>query len=256
MLAGLPALRSFELAESNYTTDSLAAMSSLTALSRLALLRVDNLPPAEALAALAPSLRVLEVHSVVDEMDDFNSILQGLTALESLALDFGLWEEADLVPPALAGLSRLRRLSLSCYSAPPNAPVIINSLQGTWPAAPPALPPSSLRCLALPLPLALALSGSLAASQQLDTLCLLLPSKYAHFEGREWPMLWHFVASHPSLRRLLHEAPAHSQPCSFQLLEALLQLQRRRPSLQVRHLTAPGDRIYCPPACWAELDAA
>ena len=249
--AGLPALRSFELAESNYTTAGLTAVSGLAALTRLMLSRVNSLPPAEALAALAPSLRVLEVHSVVYRMNELNSILSDLTALESLALDIGLWEGADLVPPALAGLSRLSCLSLSCYSAAPDAAAV----QGTPFTPLSTLPFSSLGWLALPLPLAVALSGSLAEAQHLDTLCLLLPSTYAHFDGDPWPMLWQFATTHPSLRRLLYEVRAQSQPCSYQLLDALLQLRLQRPALQVRRLTALDNRTVNPPACWEDLRA-
>lgn len=158
----------------------------------------------------------------------------------------------NLVSPAdaLVGLQRQRRQGASGCASPDNHPV-----QGTWPAALPTLPLLSLRWLALPLPLALAFSGALVEAQHLDTLCLQLPCSYADFDGCQWPMLWQFVTTHPSLRRLLYEVRAHSQPCSYQLLDALLLLQRRRPSLQVRRLTAPAARIYCPPACWAELDA-
>lgn len=94
----------------------------------------------------------------------------------------------------------------------------------------------SLRWLALALALPLEVSDSLVDAQHLDTPCLQLPCTYADFDGYQWPTLWQFVTTHTSLRRLLYEVRAHSQPCSYQLLDALLLLQRRRPSLQVRHL--------------------
>lgn len=256
MLAGLPALRCFELCSSVYTSGSLAAISSLTTITRLRLDRVESLPPQEALAALAGSLRVLEVHSLTLNTRALNDGIQVLTGLESLALDLADWEDhSPSVPPAVAALPQLQRCSLTFYCMDSGAP-----LQGAWLPPLAALPFDSLRWLALPLQLALASQPVLAQAHRLHTLCLELSEMETSdaYDSGQWAGFWRFVASHPPLRCLLYQASEGEDPgpAVFMLLDALLLLQRRRPALEVRRLVDPADRIDSPPACWAEMHAS
>ena len=249
VLAGLPALRCLELCDSAYSSGSLAAISSLTALTRLALCIVKVCPPVEALAALAPSRRALEVHGRCGRAGDLDRAIGVLTALESLALDFGAGRfTGPEVPSAVMGLPKLQRLSLSYYS--------ISSQQAPRTPPTPALPLSHLHWVALPLVVALRLTGLLEQARSLETLCLLLPPASTVMDAECWSAFWQFVATHPPLRSLPYEVPADSPTCSLQLLDALVLLQRRRPALQVRRLVSPADRNDSPPACWAELRAA
>lgn len=253
VLAGLPALRCFELSESQYTGEDLAALSALTALTRLGLSRVEALPLPEALAALAGSLRALEIHSAVavNQHAILDAYSEALTGLESLALDFGatptitrLW-----LPPATAQLPRLHSLALSSYAAR-NTHVT----PGGWPGALPACI-STLRWLALPLELALPSLAALADAQHLQTLCVLLPPKAASFDAGQWSALWEFVATHPPLRCFVYETPIRPPACAYNFFDALLLLQQRRPALRVQRLLSPGNRFRNPPSCWAELAA-
>jgi hypothetical protein len=194
VLAGLPALRCLELSDSSYTSDSLAAVSGLTALTRLALHQVDHFPPAEALAALAPSLRELEVLGVVDN-EVLNSCVQAFSGLESLALDLGFDVHEDLIMhlrPAALQLPGLRRLAVCAYESTTGSPgsaLLLSRL----PAGPYL---QGLRCLALPLAPAVNSHPLLAQAPQLHTLCLQLPDMKAIYESHHWPAFWHFLATH------------------------------------------------------------
>ena len=245
-------LHCFELSDSVYAAEDLAALSGLTSLTRLLLWRVDKLPPLEALTALAGSLRVLEIHSWVGDGALLDGCAAALTGLQTLALDFGGWPNTHLwLPPAAlaAQLPRLRSLALTSYAV-----TGAESDEGRWPGALPACAPS-LRWLALPLELALPSLAALAHAQQLETLCVLLPSNSLSFDAGQWAAFWQFVATHPPLRRFVYEVPATSLANNFMLLDALLLLQRRRPALQVQRLLSPADRVLSTPACWAELAA-
>lgn len=108
VLVGLPQLRCLELQDSPYAGDSLAAISTLTTLTRLVLHLLEEPPPAAALAALAPSLRGLEVHGLLVEEGVLEEALQALTALECLAFDLGrLGQHMPSVPNAVAALPHL-----------------------------------------------------------------------------------------------------------------------------------------------------
>ena len=250
VLGGLPALRCFELYDSAYSSSSLAPLSGLTALTRLVLSDVEACPPVEALVALAPSLRALEVRGACGGASDLNEAIRVLTALESLALDFPF--DQQVTPPSPSGvglLPRLQQLSLSYFNSSGEPAAL-------WAVPMPSVPFPRLRWLALPLAVALAASNFLAMARSLETLCLLLPPAAMRLDSGRWWAFWRFVATHPPLRSLLYEVPADSPTCSLQLLDALLLLQLQRPALQVRRLTAPDDRTLHPPACWAELREA
>ena len=252
VLAGLPALRCFELRNSAYPDDSLAAVSRLTTLTRLVVDCVDYPPPLHALAALAGNLRALEVRSGFGSHDLLDEALQALTGLERLALNLATWEDCPpWVPPSLALLPRLHRCSLSFYDVT-GAPLQASCLP---PLA--ALPFGSLRWLALPLELAVASHSTLAQAGQLHTLCLQLSEMDSPCNAGPWSAFWQLLATHPPLRCLLYEVAENASlgPPVFQLLDALLQLQRRRPSLEVRRLAGPNLCDGAIPACWAELHA-
>lgn len=253
MLAGLPALRCFELCESPYSEASLAAISSLTTITRLGLRLLEDAPPAAALAALAGTLRALEVHCVLLDEGALDEALRALTGLESLALDRGRWDaHRPSVPPAVATLPRLQRCALTFHFVEKST-----STQASWPPPLAALPFAALRWLALPLQLAVNSHPVLAQAGRLHTLCLILPDANEAFDVAHWTGFWQLVATHPPLRCLLYEGAAgrHPGPDAYLLLDALLLLQRRRPWLEVRRLVGPADRLEHPPARWAELSA-
>ncbi len=252
MLAGLPALRCFELMDSVYTGASLAAVSGLTALTRLVLHRVDICPPTYALAKLAGTLRVLQVHSVVEDSVVLNSTVQALPGLETRALDLGYNQMIEIELEAAAmQLPHLRCLCISAYHSMSGRPGT-GDLPRNLPAGPYL---SSLQRLALPMPLAVAAHALLAQAPQLHTLCLQLPLSGVRYPvENNWAAFWQFVVSHPPLRRLLYEVHADSWTCPVNLLDALLSLRGQRPALEVRRLAVcTFDRILNPPTCWSEL---
>ena len=246
MLAGLPVLRCLEVMDSSYTGASLAAVSGLTALTRLVLHHVDHFPPSEALAALAGTLRVLQVHSVVEDSAVLNSTVQALPGLETLALDLGYnpVTEVDL-QPATMQLPRLRCLCLSAYSYATGSPGCGNLLTNL-PAGPYM---SSIQRLALPLPLAVSAHAELGQAPQLHTLCLQLPDSGQDYPRDNWQGFWQFVTSNPPLRCLLYEVHSFTFPCNVCLLDALLLLCKQRPALEVRRLEMAVDRVHNPPTC-------
>jgi hypothetical protein len=254
VLAELPALDTLVLHATAYESNSLAAVSSLTALTRLGLLGAAQLPPGPALAALSPSLRTLEVHGAVlgADVDRLELGLQAMTGLSTLKLSFEWFggEEAERLSPDLSHMTELRHLALSFYSTQQGA------WHGLWPDPLPALPWASLRWLALPLQAALELFASLVDAQQLETLCLLLPGAGGQLDAwlasDAWPDFWQSIAIHPPLRCLLYEVPANSPSFSYELLDALLALQQHRPALEVRRLVGPEHRADRP-SCWEEL---
>lgn len=155
------------------------------------------------------------------------------------------------MPPSLALLSRLQRCSLTFYDVA-GAPLQASCLP---PLA--ALPFGSLRWLALPLELAVVSHSTLAYSGQLQKLCLQLSDIDSPCNAGQWSAFWQLLATHLPLRCLLYEVAENASlgPPVFQLLDALLQLQRRRPSLEVRRLAGPDVWDGAIPACWAEMHA-
>ncbi len=236
--------------DSSYTGASLAAVSGLTALTRLVLHRVDICPPTYALAKLAGTLRVLQVHSVVEDSVVLNSTVQALPGLETRALDLGYNQMIEIELEAAAmQLPHLRCLCISAYHSMSGRPGT-GDLPRNLPAGPYL---SSLQRLALPMPLAVAAHALLAQAPQLHTLCLQLPDSGQDYPRDNWQGFWQFVTSNPPLRRLLYEVHSFTFPCNVCLLDALLLLSKQRPALEVRRLEMAVDRVHNPPTCWSEL---
>ena len=212
VLAELPVLQSLMLAECGYSSSSLAAVSGLSSLARLALHTVSALPPPAALGALAHSLRALEVHSALSDFgaDTLEAAMTALTALELLQLDLEVVDGvAPHMPLAIAHapqLSAASHVALSFYSDEPGA------CQGLWHGAFPILPWDSVRWLALPLEAAFLLAFRLGAVEQLETLCLLLPGAGEQLEAALQLEVWLATDAWSSLWRFCCHPPASALP--------------------------------------------
>lgn len=158
--------------------------------------------------------------------------LRQLTTLY-LALD-----DPERVPPAITRLRRLQHLGIETDD---QVDANLRLPHGEW--------VTSLRCLGLPWATLQAAvnAGRLAGAVQLELLCSTsLPTTFSQ-SGWQWTTFWHFVATHPSLRCLAVQ-PSNRQEGSCKLwqglplLDSMLQLQRRRTTLDVLRTSSNSDQ--------------
>ena len=181
-----------------------------------------------------------EVHAYeVPQMplNSLDAVLRQLAHLTGLALSM----ECGAFPSALVGLSQLQWLYL----------------RSGWECEAPALPSGawtgSLRCLALVADVAERSVPQLAAATRLSHLSLLdLPAKSTSLQQlSEWAAFWHWVATHPPLRRLdmREQGGDYSGMVPTELLEAGMQLAINRPHLQLVVMEDEGswplDELRC-----------
>jgi hypothetical protein len=250
-LSALTNLHTLDLQHNAYDGASQGALRHLKQLRQLKLHRPLALPAC--LAELA-QLETLEVEMGMLSNPEEVSVLEGaLPHLQRLTCLVLIPEGLRRYPPAVAQLGRLQR----CL-------VCINDGLNGGPAPDHCLPPGgawlgSLRWLGLSWAAALQSVAALAAAQRLEYLCVLdavggaATPALAHADW--WAAFWRWAACHPSLRCLGLECEDaethHTFPrFYFTLLDAVLDLQGRRPALLVRRTLQRGGND---PSFWGEL---
>jgi hypothetical protein len=250
-LSTLTNLHTLDLQHAGYAGTSLGALCHLKQLRRLKLHRPRALP---ACLAELTQLETLEIEMGAFPDPEEISLLEGaLPHLQGLTCLVLSSEALRRHPPAVAQLGRLQR----CL-------VWINNGLNGGPAPDHCLPPGgaclgSLRWLGLSWAAALQSAAVLAAAQRLEYLCVLdavgVMATPALAHAERWAAFWRWAACHPSLRCLglkCEDADSHhtSPRFYFTLLDAVLDLQRRRPALLVRRKLQPEGND---PSFWAEL---
>lgn len=243
-VAALTNLQELQLKCRNYSGDSMAGLSSLPALTNLAMNCFTAMPVG--LAGLTQLAR-LEL-STCTNAQAVPGLAAALTCLTGL---YDLWIGGDYpsVLPALTALSQLEKLGLLLYTheaaeeggaepaaeaaAAPQAAAVDAELQA---AALPSLPIgpylSGLAELDVNWPL---LANSLPALQQASALEYLgvndMPTPEATPE-ESWDAAFHWLAHHPPLQELSLKLSDDEQ-FGFATFDALMRLKDRRPALKV-----------------------
>jgi len=124
------------------------------------------------------------------------------------------WDNLTHVPPAITCLGQLQRLYLGLP-----ADYVASLPPGDW--------LRSLRTLGVSWPVLSASIGVLGTAVQLEHL---VSTSNAVLDRKRWPVVWHYVGTHPPLRSFAMEGV--NLP-SRKAWRALARLRRRRPRLSV-----------------------
>jgi hypothetical protein len=222
----LSRLTSLIIAHSSYTPAGFAALESLAALRRL---RMINCHAPACLPALTGLEHLfLDTHAgdidLTDQLEGAFEQLQGLTSLVLRVL-------SQWVPASLGALSRLQRLSFSVWDEEELTDCSLPA--GPWLA--------SILWLGLPWPvLQHSAAAVLANAPQLEYLCSHSLPETDRVSDPCWRRFWRFLVSHLPLHCFavtvgpMGGLGREEELPSFELLRALLQLQRTRPALRLR----------------------
>lgn len=222
----LSRLTSLIIAHSGYTPAGFNALANLASLRRLRIINCHA--PARLPALTGLEHLFLDTHSgdidLSGQLEDAFAQLRSLTSLVLRVLSH--W-----VPVALGSLSRLQRLSFSMWHA--------DELNYAGLPAGPWL--ASIRWLGLPWPvLEHSAAAVVANAPNLEFLCSNTLPETPLVNDHYWCRFWRFLTTHPPLRCFAVEmgpvgglGQATVLP-SFELMRALLQLQRTHPALCLR----------------------
>lgn len=186
---------------------------------------------------LPASLQHLSALRVFCVSSDAYSVRQGQLnhALQQLPQLTGLLLEGTMsgsLPPAIAAMSQLQWLHLGCDFLDDDYSLPAGAYQ------------SSLRHLVASFYIVTASAAALGGMTRLERLSVTEPPYKLQHMAAAWDGFWAWAASHPPLRILEYmdegEWHEYAERVSTETLNQVVQLVRRRPSLQVQGLPHTG----------------
>jgi len=206
-----------------YQPNGMAVLTSLASLRTLAINAGNRLP---ACLSAMTGLEQMFAHVQVDG----EALEAALPRLQQLTCLMLCCRNYQRIPPNIAGLSRLQRLSFDGLPG-----VDLSLPQGAWLA--------SIRWLGLPWEVLRSAVSTMACAPHLECLCSRGMPSIGPSHTEEWRAFWRFVAAHPPLRCLGMESVDETAALAPGLLDTILVLKHRRPELQLRRLLE-GNKFF------------